>query len=157
MCQRHTSPLVGIASPASGGPRLGLHFIQPLSSLTRLQEFLSLPCQVVIGKFFGVEDTNFFEELPTLCVLRAMFSQASGKVVGNTDITLASLSLEYVQRDGRRRSEIRLWRRYTYFIGCPNHVRGQGSGRFSGRWPSAFARGFGGHHPSLGSNATLVL
>lgn len=54
-CAIGTQARIGIALPASGGPRSRLKFIKPFTSLTGLQEFLSLPGCLVIGKFLRAE------------------------------------------------------------------------------------------------------
>jgi hypothetical protein len=67
--------------------------IKPFTSLTGLQKFFSLPCCLVIGKFFRAGHKKVTQYLTPFCCFYTMFLQASGKLLGNADIPLAPLAL----------------------------------------------------------------
>jgi len=50
-------------------------------------------CRLVIGKSFRVKSKKISQKLTAFCPKGLMLSQASRKVVGNTDVSLTSFSL----------------------------------------------------------------
>ena len=92
MRQRRTS-LRRLALPASGGLRLYLQFIQPLSSLTGFQKPLPVSCTRVVREHLCVEQGEISQYLGSFCQFQMVFFEAAGQIVRYAHISLACFSL----------------------------------------------------------------
>jgi len=95
MRRRRTSPL-GAALPAAGGPRLILPFVQPLTALTGLQEFLTNPCLCVIGVLLCKDQTEISKHSAHRRAGRSMLIQTPRQVVSDANVPASGITAQNV-------------------------------------------------------------
>ena len=89
MRQRRTSPLVGAALPAFGGPRLPLQVVKPLASLPALQELLALSRACVIRKLLRMKQHKITQDVTRFGLPGTMFPKAARQVIADANVAPA--------------------------------------------------------------------
>ena len=77
-CAKGAQARLGLALPASGGPRLRLILIEPFSSLTRFQEHLSLTSCFVVGILLSMEKVKRTQQMAGFCCSIVVFFKPPG-------------------------------------------------------------------------------